>query len=57
LYFRPLRNASPENCVSSCGCCDDGNCDADDDDGALDVASERQSPADSDGQLGGPEYL
>jgi len=58
LYFRPLRNASPENCVFSCDCCDDDNCDVDDDDDdALDVASERRSPVDFGGQLGGPEYL
>lgn len=48
--FRPLRNASPENYVSSCGCCDGG---ADDDDGAPDAASEHRSPAGSDGPLGG----
>jgi hypothetical protein len=29
--FRPLRNASPENCVSSCDCC--GDDDADDGNG------------------------
>lgn len=53
LYFRPLRNASPENCVSSCDCCDD---DADDDGGALDVASKRRSPAGSDDLPGGLGY-
>lgn len=51
-YFRPLRNASPENYVSSCDCCD-GAADDGDDDGAPDVASEHRSPAGSDGLPGG----
>lgn len=53
MYFRPLRNASPENYVSACDCYDDGVGD-DDDDGAPDAASERPFPVDSDDQLEGP---
>jgi len=56
MYFRPLRNASPENYVSACDCYDDGAGD-DDDDGAPVAASERPFPVDSDDQLGGPGYL
>lgn len=56
MYFRPLRNASPENYVSACDCYDDG-VGGDDDDGAPDVASKRPFPVDSDDQLEGPGCL
>ncbi|EGI67666.1 hypothetical protein G5I_03711 [Acromyrmex echinatior] len=50
----PLRNVNPENCVSSCGCYDDDSCGVDGGGDVLDAASERLSPADFDGLLGGP---
>ncbi|KYN13520.1 hypothetical protein ALC57_14224 [Trachymyrmex cornetzi] len=54
LYFRPLRNVNPENCVSSCDCYDDDSCGADGGGDVPDAASERPSPAGFDGLLGGP---
>lgn len=56
VYFRPLRNASPENYVSACDCYD-ADADADDADGAPDSASERPFPVDSDDLPEGPGCL
>lgn len=56
MYFRPLRNASPENYVSACDCYDD-DADADDADGAPDAASEHPFPVDSDDLPEGPGCL
>lgn len=45
---------NPENCVSSCGCYDDGSCGADGGGDVPDAASKRPSLAGFDGLPGGP---